>query len=995
MSALRSLLALVLVALAAPCVADGSRAAEIADEVRGLRLDPGGAVRVTGLRLRAGLASVTLADGFLVPSTPVAGRPVEFAFVGSGRIELEPPDEIEAGQLELFTGSSTLSEPFRRAVFVIALDAAEEAVRRAVPATAGDSESAETLYREWSGGPERRLLDVDARIFADGLGDPLAGGYFCGSFEGENLGSFLYVVDPLAYEQLILGQFVRPDLSRRDERKVRRSIERAQRKGKLIGLEIADLGTWDTWVSASLRSADGRQAPGSRGVEPNHYDIDASLSGPELAVEATATISLRTVVDGLTSVALEMEPDLEPVRVVDAVGRELGWLRSRNELVVALAEPVGVGGGLVLGVAYRGRPIDKVASGTFVQRDTTGWYPHAGTIDRATYQVTLRWPDRLDLAAPGKILDGGGDDGTRWRRWRLDLPAMGTSFELGRFERRVGSAAGVSIDVAVDRLGRQADRELAAEILATVTDAMEYFGEIFGPYPLDRLQIVSSPRSYSQGLLGFVTLSTAAVVDWDVWGPLLGLQDRRTVVAHELAHQWWGNLVGWRSYRDQWISEAMANYAAIQWARRRLAGLDDGGLVRGPTDNWQAELLRTTDDGRPIESLGPLVLGARLDSSISTDAYPAIVYKKGALILNMLSQLYTEETFSEILRSIVDVASGRLIATENLLDGIGRLSGIDLDWFARRYVYGTGLPEVDYRSTVEPLGDGRWAVTGEATQRPPMRYRYRVEELGAGVLDVRRSAEPAIAVADSVLVVPFQVGLGDEPAADDGRRAMLRGRLFVSGPSTPIHLELDREPEVFWLDRDQEVFGRFFSVDRWPRRTGYLRGLDLAAAGDTDAARTAFLEALGSEVAVVPAGWEDFFRDLDAEAEGERLDARIRLELARLALAEGRIGEAAIELARARDLVTGADRWLLGEDLLVVESRVDLLANDAQSAFKRLRRSVLGRRGADTPETWALLAVAARAVGDDEVFDQAVARARELGVDLGPLEDADGGSVTP
>ena len=95
----------------------------------------------------------------------------------------------------------------------------------------------------WLAGPERRLLDVEARIFADAVGDPLAAGFFCGSFEGTDLGRFLYVVDPMAHEQVTLGQFVRADLSKRDERRARRTIEKAQREGKLIGLEVADLGT--------------------------------------------------------------------------------------------------------------------------------------------------------------------------------------------------------------------------------------------------------------------------------------------------------------------------------------------------------------------------------------------------------------------------------------------------------------------------------------------------------------------------------------------------------------------------------------------------------------------------------------------------------------------------------------------------------------------------------------------------------------------------------
>jgi hypothetical protein len=108
--------------------AEATAPATVTTELRRIALDPTAAVMINGFSLRAGPARVVLADGILVPSTPVAGRAVEFVFVGQGLIELDAPDEIEAGQLELFTGSTNLRQPFRRAVFVIALDALSQVV---------------------------------------------------------------------------------------------------------------------------------------------------------------------------------------------------------------------------------------------------------------------------------------------------------------------------------------------------------------------------------------------------------------------------------------------------------------------------------------------------------------------------------------------------------------------------------------------------------------------------------------------------------------------------------------------------------------------------------------------------------------------------------------------------------------------------------------------------------------------------------------------------
>ena len=255
---------------------------------------------------------------------------------------------------------------------------------------------------------------------------------------------------------------------------------------------------------------------------------------------------------------------------------------AKTKLVAVLVDPAGASDELKLGVEYRGFPVEQVATGTWVQRHTLAWYPHAGSVDRATYTLTIHRPKRPRRGGarrlhgsrprPGRPCSGSC--------WCLDRPSIGVSFELGDFDFATGKAGDVEVTVAVDRLGARIERRLEDEILETVTDAVEYYSDVFGPYPLKHLRVVSSPRGYSQGLLGYVSLSTSAMVDWSTWGALLGIEDRRTVIAHEVAHQWWGNLVGWRGYRDQWISEAMANYAgALVGAKQSRP---DGGTSPGP-----------------------------------------------------------------------------------------------------------------------------------------------------------------------------------------------------------------------------------------------------------------------------------------------------------------------------------------------------------------------------------------------------------------------------
>jgi hypothetical protein len=987
-----SILALLaLVAAGGGVQAEQSSPAGIIGQIQASRADLAAAVRVSDFRLNTGLAAVHLDDGVLVPATSVGDRPMEFVFVGSGRVELDPPDAIEAAQLELFTGSETLDEAFQIAVFVIAHDDAAEALL-ALPAVEQDLRVAEAaaVLEGWQSSPERRILEVEARLLADAVGGPLGASYFSGYFEGMRLGKFLYVVDPLADEQVSLGQFVAPELSRREQREARRHLEREQREGKLIGVELGDLGVWDTWISTHLRGEDGSPRPGTTGIEPLHYQLDVTLRGKQLELEASARIDLRVLVEGLNTLTLEMGPDLVPTEVRDVDGGALPFLRTRKELTVVLPRPLEAGGSYTVELRYEGRPIERVAPDAYVQRRPLGWYPRVGLVDRATYDVSIRWPERFDLQGSGRIVEEGSDDReNRWQRRRLDVRSLGFSFEVGTYQLLSGRSGHIKVTVAIDRIGQQVSRELAAEVLTSVQNSLSYFEELFGPYPLDELVVVSSPRGHSQGLLGFVTLSTAAIQDWDVWGRLLGFQDRRTLIAHELAHQWWGNLVGWRDYRDQWISEAMASYSALLFARNRLGTGGGAAVQNGPTRGWRSALLATRAGGRSVDSLGPVVLGTRLRSSLGGGAYHSIVYKKGAVVLDMLSRYFSEELFIRILREVVRLSSDRLMSTKGFLELVARLGNTELEWFGNQYVYGTGLPEVEYEYRISGTDQTGWAVEGEAHQRAPHRFRHLVVRRGDGSFGVRREAVELLDVEESVLAVPIQIGVagltsGTPGASGSGERSVMAGRVMLQGISSSFRFNLDARPEILWLDPEVEVFGRFFSTVNRPRRSAYHRGLGLAAAGANAEAEKTLREAVDLAIVDYPSSWQDAAGE--TADEGRLVAARIRLALSRLFLDSDRDAAAAAELELARDLIPGGYRRRFEGDVVALDARLKLRAGNSKGAFKALRRSILKEGEVDSAEGYALLAIAARLMDEDEIFDNACRRAARLGADVEALQ---------
>lgn len=961
---------LVLTALL-PAAAHGSDPGALRREIAALRLDPERAVTLDNVKLAAGLAQLQL-DGTLVPASTVDGKVVEMVFLGTGRITLEPPDSVEAGQLDLFTGRSRLDAEFSEAVLVVGLDAAVDAmlVKSPLELDIVTAARAEVLYDEWRGRREREVLGVERSLLADALRDPSAEGYFAALFRGAELGDFVYLVDPASREQVTLGRFTPLDATEKEKRRILKEIGREQRKGRLIGLELDDLGTWDTWLSASLRDAQGLPRPGSSAFEPSKYTLDVTIDD-KLSLSGSARIDLATVIPGSRTVLVRVA-DLQVSKVTDTAGAPLFHLGARSEIAVVL--PEGVEAPSIV-VHFESRPIEKDWN-VYRLLDTESWYPQTGEVSRAAHDVTFRWPKGLDLMAAGRRVDGGETGAQRWERRVFDVPILAYTFELGNFDLVTAKAGHVDLRFAFGAGATLTGRGTRESVMQAVKDSLAYFEETFGPYPFDELTVVTASRGFSQSLTGFMTLSDFLLNDAGMWNKLLGLEDRRLVVAHEMAHQWWGNQVGWASYRDQWMSEALASYSALLFARERLNNELSGVDL---TEGWYQAVSARLPDGSTIESVGPIVLGWRLISSRASDAYQPIVYMKGAVIMDMLAHSLGEDVFPKVLRQVVKAGGGRTISTEDLFSMIETVTSTDLAPFAAQYVYGTGLPEVLYSARFEKTADG-WLVKGTARQQTTQRMRYKVVPTQQG-FDVVLKAAQQVDIEASTVVVPVTIGIYDPGAGKvgrDGTNGAVKGNIVLKGETTEFEIDVKHEPRRLWLDKDRRVFASFLDESRHPKWFNYLQGQTAALAGDSAAASAFYDKALAAKEPP-PDNRRSVTYD-DLKRRERQLNAWIELSRARLQLDQGDENSAAAAIGRAQRT--------LGEDhttVRVLRARLEIRQGDYEKAYRRLRKGVITSETLETSEAYVLLAVAAQKSGHADDFLRALKRARDTGADVSLL----------
>jgi aminopeptidase N len=161
-------------------------------------------------------------------------------------------------------------------------------------------------------------------------------------------------------------------------------------------------------------------------------------------------------------------------------------------------------------------------------------------------------------------------------------------------------------------------------------------------------------------------------------------------IAHELAHQWWGQAVGWKNYHEQWISEGFAQYFAALYAEHEKG-----------QDTFYSVLRQMRRFAIDMSPQGPVYLGYRLghlkgDSRI----FRALVYNKGAMVLHMLRRLVGDEAFFSGLRDFYRTWRYKKAGTDDFRVSMERATGRTLDRFFDRWIYGDGIPTLRFSSTV-------------------------------------------------------------------------------------------------------------------------------------------------------------------------------------------------------------------------------------------------------------------------------------------------------
>ena len=563
--------------------------------------------------------------------------------------------------------------------------------------------------------------------------------------------------------------------------------------------------------------------PPDRPADVKHVRLDIALDFENESIRGRASTTFSVLYEKVKTLTFDLV-DLHVERVALVDGPDLTYSHGAEKLTVELDRPYAFGEELTIAITYAGKPRSglhfikpgeedptrPVQAWTFGQPQYARyWFPcHDAPSERATTEIFATVPAQFITISNGNLLEVIDRGETKTHHWRHDVPHASylVSLVVGDFAVIKAEYNGKPVNYYV-RPDRAAD---AHYYFGKTPEMMRFFSEYTGvEYPYDNydqtvVEIYTGAMEHTSATTHSFTLLLDERASLDV--------DLEDVVAHELAHQWFGDLVTCRDWANGWLNEGFATYFQELWNEH------DRGNDYFKHSMLQNKRQYLEEDGRYRR---PIVY--HVHSNDGFDLFDRHLYEKGGWVLHMLRHQLGDASFRRAIKAYLERYREREVITADLERTFEETTGRSLGQFFQQWVFRGGYPAF----TVNYSWDGENNMA-----KVSIKQTQEIDDL-----------TPCFATP---VDLAFTIPTSDEAAKDQNtsetRVIPLRVTVGVDGQTeSTFYVPLEREPIMIRFDPD----GWLLKTLKFERSAKMMR---YQLAHDTDIlGRIEAVEALGEQ----------------------------------------------------------------------------------------------------------------------------------------------------
>jgi hypothetical protein len=582
-------------------------------------------------------------------------------------------------------------------------------------------------------------------------------------FEGRKTGKFTYIFSPFSEEEITLYQW-----------------------GKKRFLNMysppAEEGKKRFFISFGEK------------FDVQRYNMDIDFDPVDRYISAKAEIEFESKTGRLDKVKFKLNPGLEILRITDENNNELFFTkdRLRTNLYVYFVDPVLRNQSKKVTIFYRGtippsRIVeDAISLGqvddlflyippraeTYLYSLASQWYPVGPEGDYFTAQMKFIIPPEFSVISSGVLVEesslqqwDGVEElekvGRKISVFHSRKPIKYMSFIAGKWQERNGETEPLKLhyyrttDVILPRL----------DFFEEAKRILRFYQEKFGPYPYESLSILHRIWTESGGHSppSFIVLNQLPRIEGvrleRANSPVNITRWSEYYLAHEIAHQWWGQGVTWDRHHDHWISEGLAQFSSILYLREKHGDSAFSNILK-KMSSWTEKKAKW----------GPIIFGSRI-SHFDFFAFQSIVYNKSSLVLNMLKDMLGDDVFFQGVREFFERNKYQAARTHSFVAILSKMAQKDLEPFFDAWFKTFTLPDVKVSYSDEKLKEG-------------YRLKFNIVQL----------KDP--------FIFPLWVEWNQ-----DGKKS--RKMIIVDRKEQTVEFELDHKPKNIRINPEEAVPGRF------------------------------------------------------------------------------------------------------------------------------------------------------------------------------------------